>query len=125
MVKTQKLQVGRNQSRVDCMVLDVAFLDANTFGDKILRAEIISLFLAQLEAVQARMQMPLDEKSWAYLTHTLKGAAAAVGAQQLASMADDWGHCPHPATLSARHGLEADVKRSIMDFKTVATTLAT
>jgi hypothetical protein len=122
-VKSHKLQSEHQFSPQDCVALDVAYLDLNTFGDSALRREIIGLFRAQLDAVQKRLQLPMDEKSWTYLTHTLKGAAAAVGARQLAALADRWGCGPHPISIDGRKALGEDLKQALFHFNRMAETL--
>jgi HPt (histidine-containing phosphotransfer) domain-containing protein len=119
-VKSQKLQAGAIGAPLDCVVLDVPFLNLNTYGDLALRAEILNLFLSQLDAVENRLQMPMDAKSWGFLTHTLKGAAAAVGARQLAALADNWGQRPHPASGGDRQALGAELKDALVAFKRAA-----
>jgi hypothetical protein len=122
-VKSHKLQAETEFSSQDCVALDVAYLNRNTFGDLALRSEIIGLFRAQLDAVQKRLQLPMDDKSWTYLTHTLKGAAAAVGARQLAALADRWGRGPHPISIDGRKALGEDLKQALFHFNQVAATL--
>jgi HPt (histidine-containing phosphotransfer) domain-containing protein len=61
-----------------------------TFGDPGLQREIIGLFLKQLDDAAASLSEPMTVAAWRYLAHTLKGAAAAVGAVSLAKLAAAW-----------------------------------
>jgi hypothetical protein len=70
--------------------LDVQHLDHNTFGDKGLKAEIISLFAVQLEQSRPRIADAATPDDWHFIMHTLKGAAAAVGALDIARLASAW-----------------------------------
>jgi hypothetical protein len=119
-VKLQKLQIEQVDSPQNCIALDVAFLNQNTFGDVALRTEIIGLFRAQLNAVRTQLLLPVDVNGWNYLTHTLKGAAAAVGAQKFAVLADAWGLKPPPATQSARLEHEVQFRLALVEFNRIA-----
>jgi hypothetical protein len=70
--------------------LDVQHLDHNTFGDKSLKAEIIALFAVQLEQTRPRIAEATSPDDWHFIMHTLKGAAAAVGAVDIARLATVW-----------------------------------
>ncbi len=124
MVKLQKLQVEQIYSPKNCAALDIDVLNRNTFGDVALRTEIIALFRAQLSAVRTQLMLPVDANGWNHLTHTLKGAAAAVGAQKLAALADAWGLTPPPASRSARLQLEVQFRLALVEFNRMADALA-
>lgn len=123
MGKLQKLQVGIDNSAQNCVALDVDFLNRNTFGDIALRTEIINLFRAQLDAVRTQLLLPVDLKNWTYLTHTLRGAAAAVGAAQLVDLADAWTARPAPTGQSARLNCEFQLKLALVHFNRAVDTL--
>ncbi len=120
MVKSQKLQVEALVSPQNCIVLDVAYLNHTTFGDIALRTEIIGLFRAQVKAVRTQLLLPVDHKAWTYLTHTLKGAAAAVGAGQLAALADVWSRNTPPKTQSTRIDCETQLTLAMAHFNRIA-----
>jgi HPt (histidine-containing phosphotransfer) domain-containing protein len=114
---SHRLKKHHQESRHDCAALDIKFLDVNTFGDKALRSEIIGLFLAQLDSAKRSLVAPVDETAWQFLSHTLKGAAAAVGARQIAALADDWDACQAPSTAKERQEMADRLSALIADFK--------
>ena len=120
MIKSHKLQVEHVSSPDDCIVLDLDFLNLNTFGDIVLRTEILGLFRAQVNGAALQLQFPVNPSGWHYLTHTLKGAAAAVGAGQLAALADTWGRNTSPKTQSARIDCETQLTLAMAHFNRVA-----
>jgi hypothetical protein len=101
----------------DCIALDVDFLNRNTFGDRALRGEIVGLFLAQLDGVQRSLTSPVNQLAWQFLTHTLKGAASAVGAIGIATTADRWGKSPAPTSSEQRNIVQMQLRQLILDFK--------
>ena len=67
-------------------VIDRPFLDAQTFGDRDLADELLALFADQCRRVLAGLAdtaRPASER--ADFAHTLKGAAAGVGAAEVRS----------------------------------------
>jgi HPt (histidine-containing phosphotransfer) domain-containing protein len=118
-----KLSNSEFDSLYDCVAIDTIFLNRNTFHDATLRTEIIGLFLAQLDGVQNSFHVPIDKNGWTFLTHTLKGAASAVGALQLAALADYWGKQPAPQTTEQRQIFARQLAALIADFKRMATQL--
>jgi hypothetical protein len=119
----QRMHFEVETPRENCVALDVAYLNHTTFGDKALRSEIIGLFLSQLDGVQKNLMLPLDSKAWHYLTHTLKGAASAVGARQIVALAESWGPMSPPATQTARAQCENELCRALAAFRQAAAPL--
>ena len=78
---------GSNEPFPD--VFDKAHLSHYTLGDVALEQEIISLFLVQLPTTVDLIRQAKTPAEWKLAAHTLKGAAAAVGAQRLRSIAAD------------------------------------
>jgi HPt (histidine-containing phosphotransfer) domain-containing protein len=72
------------------VALDGAFLRRTTFGDEDLKKEILALFLTQIRTARQEMAAADSEASWHFVTHTLKGAASAIGARQFSDLADHW-----------------------------------
>ena len=69
-------------------LLDRAFLDAQTFGDAALAAELLRLFegqCARLVPVIADADLLAEARGDA--AHTLRGAAQAIGARRVAALA--------------------------------------
>lgn len=75
---------------LDCVPLDAERLDQNTFYDRVLRDEILKLFVSQLDISRSAILNPETNEDWRFSTHTLKGAAAAVGAQQFVALSVQW-----------------------------------
>jgi HPt (histidine-containing phosphotransfer) domain-containing protein len=119
--KLQPFEVFSTNGRV--VVLDVTYLNRATFGDIPLRDEIIGLFLAQVNGLAQRLDLPLDSAAWQFLTHTLKGAAAAVGATHIAEIASAWEHRLVPQTAEGRLRLSAELKAAILAFEKAASKL--
>ncbi len=68
--------------------VDFAHLDQYTLGDEGLQGELLRLFSIQLEAQTGKLQHCTDAGTWKQAAHTLKGAARAVGAWQVADVAE-------------------------------------
>ncbi|MBL8790191.1 MAG: Hpt domain-containing protein [Rhizobiales bacterium] len=75
---------------VPAAVFDEAHFVRQTFGDPDLQQEIIHLFLAQINDARLAFSAPMTTTAWRFLTHTLKGAAASVGANRIAQLASQW-----------------------------------
>jgi HPt (histidine-containing phosphotransfer) domain-containing protein len=99
--------------------LDLAYLNSATLSDKILRAEILGLFLAQVDAAVKNLPLTRDGTAWHYMTHTLKGAASAVGAKRIAHLADEWGKRPLPSHMDQREGMARELANALKDFRHV------
>jgi HPt (histidine-containing phosphotransfer) domain-containing protein len=119
--KLQPFEVFSTNGRI--AVLDETYLNRATFGDIPLRDEIIGLFLAQVNALAHRLDIPVDSVAWQFLTHTLKGAAAAVGAKHIAEIASAWEHRLVPQTAEARLKLSTELKSAILAFEKAASNL--
>jgi HPt (histidine-containing phosphotransfer) domain-containing protein len=119
--KLQYFDVESTQGGV--VVLDIEYLDRATFGDKPLRTEIVGLFLAQVNGLARNLSLPLDDTSWRFLTHTMKGAAAAVGAKYIANLAAAWEMRFTPTTAEARAQLAAELTGACLAFEKAASQL--
>ena len=69
-------------------VIDLCHLDQYTLGDQDLQRELLELFRMQLDTQQAELRQCADPDAWKRSAHTLKGAARAVGAFQVADVAE-------------------------------------
>lgn len=98
---------------VDADIFDIEHFERQTFGDANLQREIMQLFMAQVEDTLKALATPMTSTSWRFLTHTLKGAAAAVGAIRLADIAGQWELQGTPKDGAAR--------KAIMDLFNVET----
>ena len=68
-------------------ILDMAHLQRQTMGDAALRAEVLGLFLAELDAADRALEQATASER-AATAHALKGAALGVGAFALADAAN-------------------------------------
>jgi HPt (histidine-containing phosphotransfer) domain-containing protein len=66
-------------------------LGYSTMDDKALQREVLGLFLDQLAETRATLlAKPLSAQERKFLAHNLRGAAAAVGAEQIEELARSW-----------------------------------
>ena len=103
---------GGEQDLGGAAALDNAFLNQTTFGDENLKREIIVLFLAQIEQARIQLAAATNDDEWCFVTHTLKGAASAVGAKHFAALAHAWDR-QKPKT-------EAEFEAVLVDFDQAA-----
>lgn len=68
-------------------MIDRQHLAKYTYGDSALEAEILQLFVTQVEGLVEQLASARETEQWSFVTHTLKGSARAVGAWQIAEMA--------------------------------------
>jgi HPt (histidine-containing phosphotransfer) domain-containing protein len=69
--------------------IDMEHLGRYTLGDKALEKEILGLFLTQMPDMLASLRKAQSEREWKMAAHSLKGAARAIGAWQMASAAEE------------------------------------
>ena len=110
MIRQFKVEVFRqNATRPAGLVFDRAVLAHHTMDDLALANEIMKLFLDQLSQLETADWPGLD---LSFQMHTLRGAAAAVGATQLQNLAEGWSdHGTH---------LEGTLKSAIKAFRQAA-----
>ena len=110
MAKEFKVEAyGQDGPRRAGPVFDRAVLAHHTMDDLALADEIMKLFLEQLTQLETAEWSSLD---LAFQMHTLRGAAAAVGANQLQSLAEAW--------ADYGNDLEDTVKSATQDFRKAA-----
>jgi len=120
MSNSQRLQDCNLNYRLDCNSLDVAYLNRATFDDVALRTEILGLFSTHLVVLQSSVLQPQTLETWRYLTHTLRGAAAAVGALAIAALAEEWAHAPVPQSTQERVALHGQLAAASQHFQSEA-----
>lgn len=69
-------------------LIDFDYLGKFTQGDPVLQREILTLFANQVAMLVDQLSQTADNRAWTFLAHSLKGTARAVGAWQLAQMAE-------------------------------------
>ena len=89
--------------------IDHEHLRRYTLGDPGLELEILGLFVEQLPTTIGALEHATTDKEWGMAAHTLKGSARAVGAWQLAALAED----AERLTSNADSGMRAAVLRPI------------
>ena len=70
-------------------------------GDGDLIAEVFGLFKNQMDMWAKHLNIQLDDENWAAMMHSIKGTAAAVGAQNLQEL------CAHAEQLIGEKNVEA------------------
>ena len=113
-----RLNLDLNNTRQGCVPVDFEALSRNTFGDADLRVEILRLFADQLCVSRRSFAGQFTNTDWRFATHTLKGAAAAVGAQQFASLAHEWENQGPPFDCAAAKSLLAAFDEAEANFRT-------
>ncbi len=106
-VGKQLTQVDRfsGASAAEPPVFDRTVLMQHTMDDAALATEVLTLFEAQLQRLE---HLDWEKLDLAFEMHTLRGAAAAVGASQLQQIAENW---------KDNGGFETAVKAAIVNFR--------
>lgn len=68
-------------------ILDLAYLRQQTAGDETLERELLGLLLGQCDAFRPILMNPVDTPARRDAAHSLRGAAAGLGANRLAAAA--------------------------------------
>lgn len=74
-------------AEIEASVLDLAYLRGQTAGDAELERDLLALLLSQCASLLPLLVSPDDETRRREAAHSLRGAAAALGARRLASAA--------------------------------------
>lgn len=101
-------------------VFDDIHFARQTFGDPELQQEIIQLFLAQVNDARLAFASPMTTTAWRFLTHTLKGAAASVGAVRIAELAAEWELAGSPQDAKRRDAILSAFEAEAAAFRSVA-----
>jgi HPt (histidine-containing phosphotransfer) domain-containing protein len=68
--------------------IDLKHLARYTMGDKLLEKEILELFIGQLPQTIEALSQAATDREWRIAAHTLKGSGRAVGAWNVAQLAE-------------------------------------
>jgi HPt (histidine-containing phosphotransfer) domain-containing protein len=98
-------------------VFDQAHLAHYTMNSVELEREIIDLFLQQLPVTIALIEDATTAAEWKLATHTLKGAAAAVGAHRLKAIAVDLEKLNIDADVKTKEAIMAALFDANEEFK--------
>jgi HPt (histidine-containing phosphotransfer) domain-containing protein len=96
--------------------LDRALLSENTMGEPALQREVLGLFGAQLRQVTDQLVHVEDPRDWRFLSHTLRGAAAAVGAVEIRELATRWEKLPVAAMSAKREQARQELQHAAERF---------
>ncbi|MCO6390649.1 histidine kinase [Aliihoeflea aestuarii] len=105
-------QVNGTYSRL----IDEEILDRQTMGDHRLAAELLAMFVAQLDAASLEMATCPSERR-AALGHALKGTARSLGIEEVAACAADLEVSPTPDGAATRLGALAVALRREVDAR--------
>jgi HPt (histidine-containing phosphotransfer) domain-containing protein len=97
-------------------IFDVAFFEHCTMGDKHLMIELIGLFKSQIEKTENELTEISSDAKWRFLAHTLKGAASAIGAVEIETLASSWENRPAPKRFSEREALRETLQQVAKRF---------
>lgn len=100
----------------NCRAIDLTHLAKQTLGDPALESEILALFVRQSRTLADRIALETNARKRRDMLHTLKGSARAVGAWQVARMAECLELLLSTAECDPRgavHGLAASVTDAI------------
>lgn len=82
--------------------VDLKHLRRYTLGDRSLEQEVLYLFLNQLPETISRLRGAKTDKDWRVAAHTIKGSGRAVGAWQLAHLAEQAERVPAASDSAPR-----------------------
>lgn len=83
--------------------IDLVHLAKQTMGDKALEIEVLQIFARQARTCLSELGAPDAQVN--LIAHRLKGAAAAVGAHEIATLATRLEESPHDSALVAAAGV--------------------
>lgn len=102
---------GHTSVAFDSKVFDFELFDHLTMGEVDLQVEVIELFRMQIMTTLEAIGSLKANSEWIVLAHTLKGAAAAVGATQIVSLAQNLEanvDLPGPGLVKGQLGILAE-----------------
>ena len=111
---------ARLKQATDSAVFDRLGLEHNTMHDQRLAAEVLGLFLAQLPATLQLLDEAGTLADWKFAAHTLKGSAAAVGAQKLQNLAACLELLPFPGEAGLRLLRLQGLRAAAVEFREAA-----
>lgn len=124
MGKTLKDVVERSvQTISDCVAIDKIYLDRVTFGDIPLRDELINLFLAQVASMILKLPLLRRPDDWRFNAHSLRGAASAIGAQEIAALCTHWEEAGMPRLVATRQNCVVLLQAAEIRFRDALKTL--
>jgi HPt (histidine-containing phosphotransfer) domain-containing protein len=107
----------------DCIALDADYLNRVTFDDLSLRGELIDLFLAQVAATIIKLPLLRRPDDWRFTAHSLRGAASAIGAQEIAALCTHWEEAGMPRLVLERQDCVTQLQAAEARFRDALKTL--
>lgn len=117
------MAIDDDRSGVTHEVFDRPHLDRNTMQNQKLAAEVLGLFLVQLPAMLEALEAADEAAAWRFATHTLKGAAASIGAPRLCALAAELESGGFPSDRNVRLLRIQAVKAAAAEFRQAAAAL--
>jgi HPt (histidine-containing phosphotransfer) domain-containing protein len=100
--------------------IDFTHLSRYTLGDKALEQEVLQLFAAEVPVTLGRLRSADTDRAWQEAAHTIKGSARAVGAWEVAGLAEKAEQLPagddRRQMLRQLHTALEDVVRFVMSL---------
>ncbi len=100
--------------------IDLTHLSRYTLGDKALEQEVLQLFAAEVPVTLGRLRFADTDRAWQEAAHTIKGSARAVGAWEVAGLAEKAEQLPagddRRQMLRQLHTALEDVVRFVMSL---------
>ena len=88
--KTEKADPMRNRPAPSLnSLIDRGHLERYTMGDEALMRELLTLFCEQMDKTLGGLRAARTADEWHFAAHTLKGSARAVGAVDIARLAQE------------------------------------
>jgi HPt (histidine-containing phosphotransfer) domain-containing protein len=112
-----------NNSISNCVSLDKDYLDRVTFGDLPLRDELINLFLSQVASTILKLPLLRKPDDWRFSAHSLRGAAAAIGANEIAALCTHWEEAGPPRLVAGKQDCVEALQAAEIRFRDALTTL--
>ena len=92
---------------------DRAHIARYTLGDAALEAEIIAIFQGELGKLLEAIRSAASDQDWGFATHSLKGAARAIGAWEIAAVAERLERSGREQGQSSDGGLIAELETAV------------
>jgi HPt (histidine-containing phosphotransfer) domain-containing protein len=86
--KSEAMAASASHGSLLAAPVDLQHLRRYTLGNQALEAEILRLFQSQLPETLAALRAAATQRDWKIAAHTLKGSSRAIGAWQIADLAE-------------------------------------
>lgn len=104
----------------DPLVFDRARLAIYTFGSPDVEREVLQLFVGQVAVTLDQVLAAEQASDWTFMAHTLKGAAASVGALQIETLTRAWELTGLPISADLRQAAHGELTIALERFRSAA-----